>query len=80
MLPQGSENLKRNLNINHSILEQTENDNKDSSESEKAFRTIYVATRPAIQPLKQLKRNIMPREQTLNKLYFIKSEQPSVRP
>ena len=44
-LPQNFKNLKRNLNIDHLILEQIENNNEGSSESEKVFRTIYVAIR-----------------------------------
>ena len=79
MLPYSPEKLERNLNINYSILEQTENDNKDSSESEKASRIIYVTIRLIIQFSKQLKGNIVSREQTLNELYFTKSEQPSVK-
>ena len=78
-LPQSLKNLKRNLNINHSISEQTEDNDEGSSKSEEAFRIIHVAIRSAIQPSEQLKENIVPREQALNKSYFIKSEQPSVK-
>ena len=78
-LSYNSEYLKRNLNIDHLILEQTEDNNEGSSESEKASETIHVVIRPVIQPLKQLERNIVSREQVLNELYFTKSEQPSVR-
>ena len=52
MLPQDPENLERNLNNNYLISEQVESNNKSSSASEKASKTIYVAIRPATQPLK----------------------------
>ena len=72
-LSQNFKNLERNLNNNYLISEQVESNNKSSSESEEVFKIIYVAIRPAAQASEQLKGNIVPREQTSNKLYFIKS-------
>ena len=79
-LPQGPENLKRNLNIDHLIPERTGDNNEGSSGSEEASETIHVATRPAIQPPEQLEGNMVPRELASNEPYITKSGRPSVRP